>query len=267
MNSRADQTGRISFDCNGAVRTLTIDNPAKHNALTVKMWRALRESINKLCQDGECRCIVIRGAGSSTFTSGADIGEFEEQRSDREQVTRYNEEYVIPTIMAVLNCPVPTIAMIAGPCLGGGLEIASACDFRVAADNATFGVPTQRMGFPLGFGETELVFKLLGRSVAMELLIAGKIFSAEEALRVGIVQRVEGEAELEGKVRSLAEQIAAFSPAAVREVKVQLARLWRDWSPVTADERKNSYAFADSGDYQEGYKAFMNKTKPAFSGR
>lgn len=266
MSSQADQTGRISYEGRGTIGILTIDNPTKLNALALGMWRALQEAMEKLGQDDRCRCVILRGAGTSAFASGADIGEFEAQRSTRAQVTRYNEEYVIPAITAVLNCPLPTIAMISGACLGGGLEIASVCDFRIAATNAKFGAPTQRMGFPLGFGETELVFKLLGRSVAMELLLASKIFAAEEALRVGIVQRVESEAELEAKVWALAEQIAAFSPLAVREVKAQLGRLARDWSPVTAEERKNSYAFADSRDYREGYSAFLNKTKPVFTG-
>ena len=267
MSGPAEEIGRIACERIGAIGIVTIDNPAKHNALTVSMWRALREAVVTLGRDEQCRCMILRGAGSTAFAAGADISEFKDERSNREQVTRYNEEYVFPTITAILDCPVPTIAMIAGVCMGGGLEIASVCDIRVAAENAKFGVPTQRMGFPLGFGETELVFKLLGRGVAMELLIASKVYAAPEALRVGIVQRVETEADLEDKVRALAEQIAAFSPAAVREVKAQLGRLLRDWSPVTAAERRNSYAFADSSDYQEGYNAFLKKTKPAFKGK
>ena len=251
--------GEIQDERRGAVSIITISNPGKHNALTVDMWRSLYERVSSHGADGETRCIVIRGAGTTAFASGADIGEFVTHRSTRAQVADYNEKYVLPAIRIILECPVPTIAMVSGSCLGGGLEIAAACDYRVASTSAKIGAPTQKMGFPLGFGETELVFKMFGRSVAMDLLLASRVFSASEALQAGIVHRVEAPNDLEGCCIQLAERFAGFSPFAIREIKSQLLRLLSDWTSVTETERLKSYAFADTQEYQEGFKAFLNK--------
>ncbi|MBI5113095.1 MAG: enoyl-CoA hydratase/isomerase family protein [Rhodovulum sp.] len=258
-------TARIDLDRRGDIAVVTIANPARRNALTVQLWRALRDTMVSLDAASDCRCVVLRGAGD-TFVAGADISEFEQERSSREQITRYHEECVGPCVAAVLECGVPTVAMIRGACMGGGLEIAAACDIRIAAPDVRFGIPIARMGFPLAFGEAELLFKLYGRNVAAELLLEGRIYDVEAALRVGLVQRVVAAEALEAEAMATAARIAAGSPLAARRNKEQLLRLLRDWSPVTAAERARSYDFADSRDYRIGFEAFLRKETPVFRG-
>lgn len=259
------ETGAIRLQARGETALLLIDNPGRHNALSVGMWAQLRESMERLGAEGAFRCIVFSGAGNA-FAAGADISEFDRERSTREQVTRYHEAYVGPALDAILRCPIPTVAMIRGACMGGGLEIASMCDIRIAAEDARLGIPINRMGFPLAFGETELLFKLYGRGVAAELLLEGRIYDAAEALAKGLLQRVVAPTALEGEAMATAERISAASPFAQRRNKEQLLRLLRDWSPVNEEERMAHYDFAETEDYRAGYEAFLAKRRPLFTG-
>ncbi|MEP9347953.1 enoyl-CoA hydratase-related protein [Xanthobacter sp. KR7-225] len=259
------QTGAIRVEADGDIARVVIDNAGRFNALTVEMWGALNTEVRRLVAAGAARCIVFAGAGES-FAAGADISEFERERSNRAQVTHYHENHVRPTLEAILCAPMPTVAMIRGVCMGGGLEIAAMCDIRVAAADARFGVPINRMGFPMALGETELLFKFFGRGVVSELLLEGRIFDAAEALQRGIVQRVVPLEALEAEAMATAGRIAAASPFAQRRNKEQLLRLLRDWSPVTLDERVAHYDFADTRDYRAGYEAFLAKQRPRFTG-
>ena len=259
--------GSVRFESRDEVGFVVIDNPPRRNALTVGMWEALGELVRGIDREGGHRCLVLCGAGEEAFASGADISEFEHERSDREQVTRYHERYVGPGLASLLECGIPTIAMIRGTCMGGGLEIASCCDIRIAADDAKLGIPISRMGFPLAFGETELLFRLFGRGIAAELLLEGRIYDAQEALSKGLVERVVPAERLEEEALATARRVAAGSPNAHRSTKAQFLRLLRDASPVTAEERAQSYDFADTEDYRIGYRAFLRKVKPVFEGR
>lgn len=259
-------SGMIRFKSCDGIGTVVIDHPGKRNALTVSMWTELRDLVRRLDHAAEHRCLVFRGAGEDAFAAGADISEFNRERSNREQVTRYHEEYVGPGLAAVLECGIPTIAMIQGACMGGGLEIASVCDIRIAGSTAQFGIPINRMGFPLAFGETELLFKLYGRGVSAELLLEGRIYSAQEAQTKGIVQRVVEPALLKDEVAATAARVAAGSPFAHRRNKEQLQRLLRDWSFVSEAERTEYYDFAETRDYRIGYEAFLQKKTPSFDG-
>ena len=259
------ETGTIRVEPRGDIALVRIDNAARFNALTVEMWGELRATVTRLVEGAAYRCLVFAGAGES-FAAGADISEFERERSNRAQVTHYHENHVRPTLDAILSSPVPTVAMIRGVCMGGGLEIASMCDIRIAADDARFGVPINRMGFPMALGETELLFKFFGRSIMAELLLEGRIYAAAEALAKGIIQRVVPADGLETEAMATAARIAAASPFAQRRNKEQLLRLLRDWSPVTMDERMAHYDFADTRDYRAGYEAFLAKQRPNFTG-
>lgn len=257
--------GVIRVEARGETALLVIENAGRHNALSVGMWESLREAVRRIGEQGAHRCLVLSGAGG-TFAAGADISEFGRERSTRAQVSRYHEAYVGPALESILACPVPTVAMIRGACMGGGLEIASVCDIRIASGDARLGIPIGRMGFPLAFGETELLFKLYGRGVAAELLLEGRIYDAPEALAKGIVQRVVEPAMLEGETMGTAERIAAASPLAQRRNKEQLLRLLRDWTPVREEERMSHYDFAETNDYRAGYEAFLAKRRPTFTG-
>ncbi|MFG1462547.1 enoyl-CoA hydratase-related protein [Xanthobacter sp. DSM 24535] len=258
-------SGVIKFEMQGVIGVVTIDNPGKRNALTVSMWQALRDLVRRLDDERACRCILFTGGGT-VFAAGADISEFEQERSTREQVTRYHEVYVGPALEAVLTCGIPTVAKIRDTCMGGGLEIASLCDLRIASTDAKFGIPITRMGFPLAFGETELLFKLFGRNVLAELVLEGRVFEAQEALEKGIVQRVVASEALDQEAMATALRIASGSPLAHRSSKAQLLRLLRDWTPVSEAERAAFYDFAETQDYKAGYAAFLKKERALFVG-
>ncbi|WP_454918825.1 enoyl-CoA hydratase-related protein [Xanthobacter sediminis] len=259
-------SGAVRFEKRGDIGLVTIENPGRHNALTVAMWQGLRELMVALDTEAGCRCLVLAGGQNGPFAAGADISEFETERATLAQVTRYHEDYVGPALEAVLACSIPTVAMVRGACMGGGLEITAMCDIRIAGADARFGVPINRMGFPLAFGETELMFKLFGRGVLAELLLEGRIYDAEEAKAKGLVQRVVASAALEGEAMATAARVAAGSPFANRSNKAQMLRLLRAWDPVSPEERAAHYAFADTQDYRTGYESFLRKTTPVFTG-
>lgn len=259
-------SGAVRFETRGDLGLITIENPDRHNALTVAMWQALRELMIRLDKEASYRCLILAGGQNGPFAAGADISEFEAERSTLKQVTRYHEDYVGPALEAVLACSIPTVAMVRGACMGGGLEIVAMCDIRIAGADARFGVPINRMGFPLAFGETELMFKLFGRGVLAELLLEGRIYGAEEAREKGLVQRVVAPEVLEEEAMASAARIAAGSPFANRSNKAQMLRLLREWAPVSPEERAAHYAFAETQDYRTGYESFLNKTKPVFTG-
>jgi enoyl-CoA hydratase len=259
-------SGNVKLEIRRNVGLIAFDNPGRRNALTVAMWQNLRELLIELDREASCQCLILSGGGNEAFAAGADISEFETERSSLEQVTRYHEVYVGPALETLLSCGIPTIAMVRGACMGGGLEISAMCDIRIASADAKFGVPISRMGFPLAFGEMELMFKLFGRQVLAELLLEGRSYDATEAMAKGIVQRVVSKEALEPEALATAERIAAGSPSANRSNKQQILRLLKDWSPVSKAERMANYTFAESEDYRIGYQSFLSKTTPKFSG-
>ena len=251
--------GEIVRQGSESCATLIISHPERRNALTVGMWQDLAAHLRSLSLEDAMRCIIIRGATAEAFSAGADISEFRDARSTHEQVVQFHEEYVGGCLGAIAACPVPVIAAIRGACFGGGLEIAVACDIRIAAESACFGAPVGRMGFPLALGETEALFQLVGPSVSAELLIEGRIFDARTAYEKGLVSRVVGEDEFEAAVAGTTENVCASGILAARSHKRQIRRLMRDASPVTRAERMEVYGFAESEEYQRGVAAFLAK--------
>jgi enoyl-CoA hydratase len=243
----------------GDVVTLTISNPAKLNALTVAMWRELTARFDVLSRDAALRCVVICGAGAKAFSAGADISEFEATRATYRQVVNFHENDVLGGLNAVSACPIPVVAAIRGACFGGGIEIAAACDIRLAAASARFGVPVGRLGFPLTFGETQALFRLVGPAAAAELLLEGRIYPAEEARQKGLVTRVAADGDFAAELAGCIEAIRASGVAAARSHKRQIRRLMQDASPVSREERMAVYAFAETEEYQQGYRAFLDK--------
>ncbi|MCJ2126640.1 enoyl-CoA hydratase/isomerase family protein [Methylobacterium sp. J-077] len=251
--------GEIRTERSGPSVTLTISQPARRNALTVAMWQDLAAHVLDLAGDDELRCIVIRGGTAEAFSAGADISEFHTSRSTHEQVVRFHEEYVGGCLSAIAECPVPIVAAIQGACFGGGLEIAVACDLRIASRDARFGAPVGRIGFPLALGETEGLFRLVGPSVTAELLIEGRLFDAPTACAKGLVSRVVEVADFEGAIAETVGNICASGIQAARSHKRQIQRLMRDAAPVTYAERMEVYSFAESQEYKHGVQAFLTK--------
>jgi enoyl-CoA hydratase/carnithine racemase len=249
-----------------AVAQVTLDSPGKHNALTVQMWRELRAAMEALAADAALHCIVLRGAGGH-FAAGADIAEFPQQRFDRASGRRYHLELIAPALEAIRNAPPPVIAAIEGSCVGGGLEIASVCDLRVAAADARLGAPVGRLGFPLALPELSPLLQLVGPALAADLLLTGRLLGAEEARALGLVQRVAPAGGLDALLDEVVAAVRAGSPLAARLNKQNLRMLQAQGGRYTAAQLDDSFAFFESADYTEGMRAFLARRPPDFRGR
>jgi enoyl-CoA hydratase/carnithine racemase len=249
----------------GVIATVTINNPAKRNALSKAAWAQLAETMHGLSAEEDLRGIVLRGAGAEAFAAGADISEFPRERADSVQAKHYHE-HVTDGIYAVRDCRHPTIAMIQGACTGGGMEIACACDLRISGESGRFGVPIKRLGHALAYPEMQLVQQLVGRALVLEILLEGRILDAREAERRGLVNRVVADDKLEQEVYATAQRIAQGAPLAARANK-KFARRLLNAAPLTQEELDEGYALCDSEDYKEGVRAFLAKEKPAFKGK
>lgn len=254
----------VSVTQAGHVVTVTLSSPGKLNALSVAHWEALAAVFCDLGTRSQARCIVLRGADRN-FAAGADISEFQTVRSDIEQGTRYHEETVNGALTAIVECPIPTLALIEGACVGGGLEIACSCDLRIAGESSRFGVPINRLGFPLAHTELMALLSLAGRAVALEILLEGRVFGAREAYDKGLLTRIVADADVEREAYAAAARIAAGSPMAARANKRWIRRLVPVQQPLSAAEVAEHFAFFDSADYREGVRAFLAKTKPEFT--
>lgn len=248
-----------------SIATVTLNNPAKLNALNKPMWEALGSAMRELSADDELRCVVLRGAGDQAFAAGADIAEFATARADARQAKVYGE-LIHATMQAVARCRQPVIALIKGACVGGGLEIAAMCDMRICGESSRFGVPIKSLGLTMGYGELLGVLALVGRAVALEILLEGRVFDAAEALHKRLVNRVVADAEVEREVYLLAARIAAGAPLVARWHKQFIERLTViPKIPLSAWDE--GYACFDTADYRAGVAAFLAKRKPQFEGR
>ncbi|MDX1527799.1 MAG: enoyl-CoA hydratase-related protein [Gammaproteobacteria bacterium] len=248
-----------------AVATVILNRPAKLNAMTKDMWRQLGETVESLSGDDGLRCVVLRGAGSKSFSPGNDIGEFEHERANVDQARAYGG-IMARTIHALQACRHPTVASIHGICVGGGLEIACCCDLRICGASSRFGVPINKLGLVMALPELEGLVRLVGRSAATEILLEGRVFAAEEALRLGLVNRVVEDDEVENATRALVQRVIDGAPLVARWHKQFIKRL-EDPTPLTAEEIDEGYRCFGTEDFRIGYRAFLKKQKPKFVGK
>ena len=253
----------VSFVRDGAIGTVTLSTPGKLNALSVAHWQSLRETMSRMALEAGLRVVVLRGAGGN-FAAGADISEFQTVRANIADGTRYHEETVKGALVAIAECPVPTVALIEGACVGGGLEIACSCDMRIAAESSRFGVPINRLGFPLAHSEMAGLLALVGRAVTLEILLEGRVFGAREAYDKGLLTRIVADDAAEQEGYATAARIAAGGPNAARANKRWVRRLTAAAAPLDEAEAGEHFAFFDSDEYREGVRAFLAKTKPDF---
>lgn len=266
--------GRIEIrrDDGGAgvpgIATLLIANPGKLNAIDLSMWRQMKAALDQLASDDTLRGLRVRGADNDppAFAAGGDLEEFLQLRMNTADAFAYHEEAVAPALAALADFPVPVVAEIAGPCIGGGLEIACCCDLRISADNATFGAPILKLGFSMYAGELAHVLAVAGPAVVKEMLLEGRIFDAAEAYTKGLLARVVPRERLAEETLASCRRIAQGAPLVAREHKRWIRRL-ASGAPLTREEKLASLALVDSADYREGLDAFFAKRRPEFSGR
>lgn len=254
----------IRLEKKDVIATVTLSNPRKLNAINVAMWNALARTFTALSEDESLRCVIVRG-DEHNFAAGADVEEFSSVRNTLAQGMRYHTETIAQALHAISHCRHPTIAAIEGVCVGGGLEIASACDIRIAAPNARFGIPINRLGFPLAPGELQCLLQLVGKAVALEILLEGRVFDAAEAKGKGLVNRVVD--DVAADAHRTAQRIAQGAPLAARMNKQLVRRLAPLPEPLTEQELQDAFAFLASQDYREGVQTFLDKRKPVFSGK
>ena len=249
----------------GAIATVALNNPERLNALNRAMWEGLGAAIRELSVDERLRCVVVRGAGEKAFAAGADIAEFARERADARQAKAYGN-LIHDTMQALARCRHPTVALIRGACVGGGLEIAAMCDLRVCGESSRFGIPVNRLGLTMGYGELVGLLALVGRAVALEILLEGRVFDAAEAFRKGLVNRVVADAKVEEEAYATARRIADGAPLVARWHKQFIERL-AVCAQLTDLEWDEGFACFDTADYHEGVAAFLGKRKPDFKGR
>lgn len=260
-------TTKMIAEKKNGIGWITFNQPEKRNAVSVEMWAAIPEIVTAFDADDEVRVIVMKGAGDRAFIAGADISEFGEKRNSPE-ATKYYDAVSAEAHAALVKSPKPVIAMINGFCVGGGVAVALSADIRIAADNTRFAVPAARLGLGYGAGGLDRLIGIVGPSFAKEIFFTARQFSHDEALAMGLVNRVVPAAELEAYVLDYAGKIADNAPLTMRAAKMTIDELMKD--PARRDMEKCEAAieacFA-SADYVEGRTAFMEKRKPQFKGR
>jgi enoyl-CoA hydratase len=260
-------TDKILGTKKGAVGTLTFNYPEKHNAMSPEMAQAAAAVINDFEADPAVRVIVLRGAGSKAFVSGGDISQYEKNRATPEQVAAYNA--MSAGFRDALNNAVkPTIAMIRGYCMGGGLAIALRCDMRICSEDSQFSIPAARLSIGYGADSLAQLVDLVGPSVAKEIMFTARRYTAHEAQRIGLVNHVLQVGMLEGFVQQYADTIADNAPLAIIAAKHVINEYLKD--PDKRNQARADKAVADcftSQDYVEGRRAFMEKRKPVWQGR
>jgi enoyl-CoA hydratase/carnithine racemase len=258
-------TERIISRKDGAVGWLIFNNPERRNAVSLDMWEAIPEVLASFSSDPDVRVVVLTGAGDKAFVSGADISQFESQRSSAETVAHY-DEVGEKAQSRLKNFDKPVIAMIRGYCLGGGLNIANLCDLRIAADDARFGIPAAKMGLGYRAGSMKHLVDIVGPAFAREIMITARQFSADEARQMGLVHKVVPVPELEKVTREYCEMIAANAPLTMRAAKRIICEVTANDYDAAACSNWVKECF-ESEDYREGRRAFMEKRKPVFKGR
>ena len=257
-------TDLVLLERQGEIAKVTLNQPAKLNAVNNQMWTRLREIFVELDADEGLRCVIMAGAGERAFSVGADISEFEQNRSTIEKARRYHER-THAAMQTIIDCRHPVIAQIRGLCVGGGLELATTCDLRICGAGARFGIPVKRLGLVVSYTELKPLLDLIGPANALEILLEGRIHDADEALRIGLVNRVVPDEEVEHEVFASALRIAEGAPLVARWHKKFTRRLLQA-EPLRDEEMDESFHCFETEDFRAGYQAFLAKAKPEFQG-
>jgi enoyl-CoA hydratase/carnithine racemase len=257
--------GRLRVEREGPVGRLVLDNPSHRNAISAEMWRAIPKALAEFDADASVRCVVIRGEGTTAFAAGADISEFESNRSTESQVKAY-EAATSAAHLAIESSPKPVIALIHGYCVGGGLAVALSCDLRYADQSSRFAIPAARLGVGYGVRGTNRLVATVGHAAAREIMFSARRYGADEALAVGLVNRVLPDAELDAYVHGVAIELAQNAPLTITASKAVINALVEGQGDFSVAEAAVARCM-NSDDYIEGRRAFMDKRTPAFKGK
>jgi enoyl-CoA hydratase/carnithine racemase len=259
-------TEKMLSERQGRVGIMTFNNPEKHNAVSFEMWEAAERILDSFESDPEVRVVVLTGAGGKAFVSGADISKFESERASEEAVQRYNA-MVEKVYGRIYRFPKPTIAMIRGYCIGGGLNLAICCDMRYATEGSRFALPAAKLGLGYGYKGLRRYIETIGPVATKEIFFTARQVNAAEALRWNMVNAVIADDALETTVMGVANTIADNAPLTIATIKHSTVEILKDQAEhdVAACDAMVAACFA-SNDYREGRKAFMEKRKPQFTG-
>ena len=253
---------QIDLQVDQGIATITINHPDRLNALDIEGLEALLARIDEVTARNDVRVLVLTGAGDRAFVAGADIRAM--AGYDADEGARFGRLGHAVT-RALEIAPQPVIAAVNGFALGGGCELALACDLRHASDNAVFAQPEVSLGIPPGWGGSQRLVRAVGPGMAAEMIFSGRRVKADEALRIGLVNAVHSQADLMPRVMELAQSIAANSPAKVRESKRLIAMVAGDVETGLAEEERLFAASFPTPDQREGMTAFLEKRRPTFA--
>ena len=252
---------QVDCQIEGRIARVTLNHPGRFNAMSRAMWRELRAMFGGFARQPGLRCVVVSGVGGH-FCAGGDISEYSDFRFDEAALRDFHENEVWGALATMLACDLPVIAEIQGHCMGAGVEIASCCDLRFAAESAHFGAPIAKLGFPMAPREAQLVARALGELTAREMLLAATVFDAAELKTRGFLSRVCPTDQLADEVGCVADRITALAPEAACLNKQTLRALRRE---PPADLIAQAYRYAPSVEHREGVSAFMAKRPPHFN--
>ena len=256
---------RVTVSREDHLAIVTLSHPDRLNVLDRQGWEALADIMTTLGEDAGVRCVVIEGSGNRAFSAGSDIGGFPQERQTPEQVQAYASA-LEGALSALQSCPHPTVALIHGVCVGGGLEIAACCDVRICSESSRFGAPINRLGLTMSYNELGPLVELLGASGTLEILLEGGLLDATQARQKGLVTRVVPDEKVEEEARATAHRIAVGAPLVNRWHKKFVRRL-TDQRPLTGDEQQEVYEAFQTDDYREGVQAFLERRDPRFEGK
>ena len=256
-----------SPEAGGQVLHIRFNNPAKHNALSVDMWEAVPPLLARAEKDDNVRLVVFSGEGEKAFVSGADISQFEDMRAAKEAVKRY-EQMAEAALEGIYEFAKPTLACIRGYCIGGGVNVAISCDIRIASSTSVYAIPASRLGLGYRFSAMRNLTNLIGPGYAKDIFFTGRRLQSDEALRIGLVNRVAEPQALEGLLAEYTAAICSGAPLTIKAGK----RIIREVLALDADFdqelcRGLILECFESEDYAEGRRAFMEKRKPVFKGK